>query len=213
MEAALGGVFVRVRAELGVGAFGLQVIDLPPHFDEPYAEHAHEGTDYEPPTTARRRSTCRSAGRATMVLGDERVELVPGMAVRVAPRSCATSSPPRSPFRMLAIGGVPGEPTRRRRSRARRRRSAPGALNVTAAQERVAGRGARVEDAAPVARRAHEAGAAQDAQVLVHAGRRGPRRCARSLVAAGVPSVRGSRAARPSRAASASRVDAASRGP
>ena len=46
MESAIGGVFVRARAALGVSSFGMQVIYLPPHFDEPYAEHAHEGMAY-----------------------------------------------------------------------------------------------------------------------------------------------------------------------
>src|SRR4051794_8890876 len=110
METALGGVFVRVRAELGVGAFGLQVIDLPAHFHEPYAEHAHQGTDYEPANHGQEEVYVPLAGRATMVLGDERVELVPGMAVRVGPAQLRNFLPADEPFRMLAIGGVPGEP-------------------------------------------------------------------------------------------------------
>ena len=110
MEAALGGVFVRVRAELGVGAFGLQVINLPPHFDEPYAEHAHEGTDYAPANHRQEEVYVPLSGRATMVLGDERVDLVPGMAVRVGPAQMRNFLTTDEPFRMLAIGGVPGEP-------------------------------------------------------------------------------------------------------
>ena len=110
MEAALGGVFVRVRAELGVGAFGLQVINLPPHFDEPYAEHAHEGTGYEPANHGQEEVYVPLAGRATLVLGDERVELVPGMAVRVGAAQLRNVLTAEEPFQMLAIGGVPGEP-------------------------------------------------------------------------------------------------------
>ena len=59
-------------------------------------------------------------------------------------------------------------------------RRAPAPSGV--AQERVARGRARVEHAPPVARRAHQPGAAQDAQVLVDAGRRGaeaPREVAR----------------------------------
>src|SRR3954451_11019684 len=116
MEAALDGVLVRVRAELGVGAFGLQVIDLPAHFDEPYAEHAHQGTDYEPANHGQEEVYVPLAGRATMVLGApagrapmvlgaERVELGPGMAVRVGPAQLRNFLTAGEPFRMLAIGG------------------------------------------------------------------------------------------------------------
>ena len=70
MEAALDGVFVRARAELGVGSFGLQVINLPPHFDEPYAEHAHQGMDYEPANHGQEEVYVPLCGRATMVAGE-----------------------------------------------------------------------------------------------------------------------------------------------
>ena len=109
MEAALGGVFVRARAELGVGAFGMQVINLPPHFDEPYAEHAHAGMDYEPANHGQEEVYVPLSGRATLVAGDERLELAPGMAVRVGPAQLRNFLTGDEPFQMLAIGGVTGE--------------------------------------------------------------------------------------------------------
>ena len=109
MEAALGGVFVRVRAELGVGAFGLQVVNLPAHFDEPYAEHAHEGMDYEPANHGQEEVYVPLRGRATMVAGDQRMELVRGMAVRVGAAQLRNFVTGDEPFQMLAIGGVPGQ--------------------------------------------------------------------------------------------------------
>ena len=109
MEAALGGVFVRARAELGVAAFGMQVINLPAYFDEPYAEHAHEGTDYEPANHGQEEVYVPLRGRATLVAGDERLELVPGMAVRVGPSQLRNFLTGDEPFQMLAIGGVSGE--------------------------------------------------------------------------------------------------------
>jgi hypothetical protein len=39
MDSIQQGVFVRARAELGVSAFGMQVINLPPNSDH-YPEHA-----------------------------------------------------------------------------------------------------------------------------------------------------------------------------
>ena len=85
MESALGGVFVRARAELGVRAFGMQVINLPPHFDEPYAAHAHEGMPPERDFAnhGQEEVYVPLRGRATLVAGDGRWELEPGMAVRV----------------------------------------------------------------------------------------------------------------------------------
>jgi mannose-6-phosphate isomerase-like protein (cupin superfamily) len=109
MEAALGGVFVRARAELGVGAFGLQVINLPPHFDEPYAAHAHEGMDYEPANHGQEEVYVPLCGRATLVAGERRLELAPGMAVRVGAAQLRNFLTGDEPFQMLAIGGVAGE--------------------------------------------------------------------------------------------------------
>ena len=40
MEAGFGGGFVKVRAELGVTSFGMQVIRMPPNYDD-YPEHDH----------------------------------------------------------------------------------------------------------------------------------------------------------------------------
>ena len=49
MEAVFGGGFKRARAELGVESFGMQIIDMPPNYDN-YPEHDHE-------QDGRRRST------------------------------------------------------------------------------------------------------------------------------------------------------------
>jgi hypothetical protein len=46
MEAGFGGGFVKVRAELGVTAFGVQVIQLPPDYTD-YPEHDHGETEQE----------------------------------------------------------------------------------------------------------------------------------------------------------------------
>ena len=42
MERAFGGALARVRAELGISAFGVQVVDLPPNSGEIAPEHDHE---------------------------------------------------------------------------------------------------------------------------------------------------------------------------
>jgi mannose-6-phosphate isomerase-like protein (cupin superfamily) len=110
MESALGGVFVRARAELGVTSFGMQVINLPPHFDEPYAAHAHEGMppEMELANHGQEEVYVPLRGRATLVAGDERWELAPGMAVRVGAAQLRNIVTGEEPFQMLAIGGNPG---------------------------------------------------------------------------------------------------------
>jgi hypothetical protein len=108
MDKGLGGVLVRVRAELGVSSFGMQVIDLPPHFDQPYAEHAHEGFAYEPANDGQEEVYLPLEGRATLLAGDERFELVPGMAARVGPAQLRRIVTGDEPCRMLAVGGMPG---------------------------------------------------------------------------------------------------------
>src|SRR4029077_1438420 len=41
MEAVFGGAFKRARAELGVESFGMQIIDMPPNYDN-YPVHDQE---------------------------------------------------------------------------------------------------------------------------------------------------------------------------
>lgn len=47
MERAFGGALARVRAELGITAFGVQVVDLPPNSGElaPEHDHNHDGQE------------------------------------------------------------------------------------------------------------------------------------------------------------------------
>jgi mannose-6-phosphate isomerase-like protein (cupin superfamily) len=116
METALGGVFVRARAELGVSAFGMQVINLPPHFDEPYAEHAHEGMPPEMDFAnhGQEEVYVPLRGSGTLIAGGSRVDLVPGMAVRIGPAQLRNVTSGPDGLKYLAIGGKPGaayEPT------------------------------------------------------------------------------------------------------
>lgn len=110
MESALDGVFVRARAELGVHAFGMQVINLPPGYDEPYTAHAHQGM---PDAMAfanhgQEEVYVPLSGRGTLIAGDERYDLAPGMAVRVGPAQMRQVVTAGEPLQYLAIGGTPG---------------------------------------------------------------------------------------------------------
>jgi mannose-6-phosphate isomerase-like protein (cupin superfamily) len=101
MDAAYLGSFKRARAELGVESFGMQVIDLPPNFDQ-YPEHDHSESGQEEVFVALR-------GGGEIVIGAERVPLSPEQMVRVGPaeRRKVLSGP--DGIRLLAIGGTPGQ--------------------------------------------------------------------------------------------------------
>jgi uncharacterized cupin superfamily protein len=109
MESALSGTYTRVRAELGVRAFGLQLFDLPPGFDEAWTAHAHAGMPPERAfmNTDQEEVYVPLAGHGTLIAGDERWELVPGMAVRVGPAQLRQVVAGDEGLRYLAIGGTP----------------------------------------------------------------------------------------------------------
>jgi mannose-6-phosphate isomerase-like protein (cupin superfamily) len=101
MEASYGGGFVKARAELGVTAFGLQVIQLPPNFTD-YPEHDHAESGQEEVFLA-------IAGSGWIDIAGERVDLNGDTLVRVGPevRRKIYSGP--EGVRVLALGGAPGE--------------------------------------------------------------------------------------------------------
>jgi uncharacterized cupin superfamily protein len=102
MEASSGGGFVKVRASMGLTAFGCQVIQLPPDYDG-YPEHDHAESGQE-------ELYVPLGGSGWIDIDGERVELEPETFVRVAaePRRKVFAGP--DGLRMLVIGGCPGEP-------------------------------------------------------------------------------------------------------
>ena len=76
MEAVFLGAFKRARAELGVESFGLQVIDMPPNFEN-YPEHDHANDGQEEVFMAIR-------GGGEIEIAGERFPLDPDHMVRVA---------------------------------------------------------------------------------------------------------------------------------
>ncbi|HEY8304821.1 MAG TPA: hypothetical protein VIG42_09585 [Solirubrobacteraceae bacterium] len=100
MESAFNGGFVKARAELGVTSFGMQVIRMPADYgDYPLHDHAESGQE---------EVFLALKGSGWIEIEDERVELEPGLFVRVGP------TPKRKVFagpegiEMLALGGTPG---------------------------------------------------------------------------------------------------------
>ena len=100
MDAAFWGSYKRARAELGVTAFGMQVIDVPAGATQ-YPEHDHTHDDQEEVFVALR-------GSAEIELDGERVRLDPDTLVRVGVEVWRKVWPGDDGVRLLIVSGVPG---------------------------------------------------------------------------------------------------------
>ena len=101
MEAGFGGGFVKARAELGVSAFGMQVIQMPPDYGD-YPEHDHADSGQE-------EVFLTLSGSGWMDIEGERVDLDPETIVRVGAGAKRKIYAGPQGIRVLAIGGAPGE--------------------------------------------------------------------------------------------------------
>jgi mannose-6-phosphate isomerase-like protein (cupin superfamily) len=102
MEAIGFGTFRRARAELGVTAFGLQVLDLPPNLDA-YPEHDHGEDGQEEVYFVLR-------GGGEVEIDGKRIALDPETAVSIKPGVRRKLWPGPDGMRIVAIGGKPGAP-------------------------------------------------------------------------------------------------------
>lgn len=101
MEAVYLGAFKRARAELGVESFGLQVIDMPPEFEN-YPEHTHaEDGQEEVYITLRGGGELEIEGERFPLDADHMARVGSGVKRKVWPGS--------EGIRLLIIGGVPGQ--------------------------------------------------------------------------------------------------------
>ncbi|HEY0632327.1 MAG TPA: cupin domain-containing protein [Thermoleophilaceae bacterium] len=101
MEAVFAGGFKRARAELGVEAFGMQVLDMPPNLDA-YPEHDHAESGQEEVFVVLR-------GGGELEVDGERMPLDTDTMVRVGPNARRKFWPGEQGMRVLALGGVPGQ--------------------------------------------------------------------------------------------------------
>jgi mannose-6-phosphate isomerase-like protein (cupin superfamily) len=104
MEAMYDGIARRARAELGVTAWGMQVMTLPPGWDG-YPDHAHGAGTEE---AGQEEVYIPLSGTATLVAGGKRYELRPGVMARVAPEQRRQILPGPEGIRFVALGGVVG---------------------------------------------------------------------------------------------------------
>ena len=100
MEAIYRGAFKRARAELGVESFGIQVVDMPPNFEN-YPEHDHESDGQEEVYVT-------LAGGGEIEIEGERFPLDPDHIARVGPGITRKVWPGAEGVRLMILGGVPG---------------------------------------------------------------------------------------------------------
>ena len=100
MEAVFLGAFKRARAELEVESCGLQVIELPPDYEN-YPEHDHAEDGQEEVFMALR-------GGGEIEIDGERFPLDPEHMARVASGTMRKVWPGPEGMRMVIVGGVPG---------------------------------------------------------------------------------------------------------
>jgi uncharacterized cupin superfamily protein len=101
MEAIYLGSFKRARAELGVESFGMQIIDLPPSYEN-YPEHDHAGDGQEEVFMALR-------GGGEIEIAGERFPLDADHVTRVSAGTKRKVWPGDEGIRLLVLGGIPGE--------------------------------------------------------------------------------------------------------
>lgn len=101
MEAIYRGSYKRARAELGIEAFGMQVIDMPPNFER-YPEHDHEKDGQE-------EVYITLSGGGELEIEGERFPLDRDHLVRVGPGVSRKVWPGDEGIRILIVGAKVGE--------------------------------------------------------------------------------------------------------
>ena len=101
MEAIYRGAFKRARAELGVESFGMQIIDMPPNYDN-YPEHDHTHDGQEEVFLVMR-------GGGEIEIAGERFPLDGDHVARVSPDTKRKIWPGPEGIRVVVLGGIPGQ--------------------------------------------------------------------------------------------------------
>jgi hypothetical protein len=104
MEGIHGGLARRARAELGVTAWGMQVLTLPPEWDG-YPLHNHDAVAFDP---NQEEVYIPLAGSAVLLADADEYDLRPGLMARVGPERMRRILPGPDGIRLLALGGAPG---------------------------------------------------------------------------------------------------------
>jgi hypothetical protein len=105
MDDLFEGMVRRARAELGVTAWGMQVLSLPANWQE-YPNHNHDSDAIDP---NQEEVYVPIEGSATLVADGEKFALRPGVMARVGPAQMRKIVPGPEGIRVLALGGSPGK--------------------------------------------------------------------------------------------------------
>ncbi len=97
-----GGEFLYAGKSLGVAAWGMNVVRVPPGWDG-YPEHDHSDDGQEEVYVV-------LEGRAELHADDERWTLEPGTIARVGPTQKRRLVPGDDGATVLVLGGTPGKP-------------------------------------------------------------------------------------------------------
>lgn len=101
METVWGGSYIRARGSLGVEAFGLGVMQLPPQIDQiPHHVHTFDGQE---------EVYIALNGSGWVEIADERVPIDQETAVRVGPTAHRRLISGETPLQVLVVGGTPGQ--------------------------------------------------------------------------------------------------------
>jgi quercetin dioxygenase-like cupin family protein len=100
-DSAFGGGMKLVRHGLGVEAFGLQVIQMPPNANR-YPEHDHSEDGQEEVYTV-------VQGKAMLQVAGNEYELTPGTFARVGPTEKRKIVTGEEGAILIALGGTPGK--------------------------------------------------------------------------------------------------------
>jgi hypothetical protein len=104
MEPIYEGLARRARASLGVSAWGMQVMTLPPNW-EGYPNRKHDGDAFDP---NQEEVYIPIEGSGVLQADGEVFELRPGMMARVGPDQLRRIVPGDDGIRFIALGGRPG---------------------------------------------------------------------------------------------------------
>ncbi|HYX85342.1 MAG TPA: hypothetical protein VE777_10265 [Gaiellales bacterium] len=104
MDPIHGGIARRARAELGVTAWGMQVLTLPPDWDG-YPMHNHDEQAFDP---NQEEVYIPLAGSAVLIADGAEYALRPGVMARVGPAQLRKIVPGPDGVRFVALGGAPG---------------------------------------------------------------------------------------------------------
>ena len=104
MEGIHEGLVRRARAQLGVTAWGMQVLTLPPNWDG-YPLHNHDWEAFDP---NQEEVYIPLEGDARLLVDGQELELRPGVMARLGPAQLRRILPGPEGIRFIALGGRPG---------------------------------------------------------------------------------------------------------